>query len=122
MSSSQTEFVEQSDSNSEFNVDDTLAQTPPKKKVKPTKRYCVFSSEWLKKEGMSWLSKVDDFTANCTLCRQSFAVKYDGKSSVSSHAKSTKHKRTIIVQKQNKTLSDFFVKTNKQRGTSCDFS
>ena len=63
---------------------------------------------------MSWLSKVDDFTANCTLCRQSFSVKYDGKSTVSSHAKSTKHKRTIIVQKQNKTLSAFFVKTNSK--------
>ena len=53
MPSSQTEFVEQSDCNSECNVDDTLAQTPPKKKVKSTKRYCVFRSEWLKEEGMS---------------------------------------------------------------------
>ena len=63
---------------------------------------------------MSWPSKVDDFTANCTLCRQSFSVKYGGKSEVSSHAKSTKHKRTIIVQKQNKTLFAFFVKTNSK--------
>ena len=114
MSSSQTEFVEQSDCSSKCNVDDTLAQTPPKKKVKPTKRYCAFRSEWLKEEGMSWLSKVNDFTANYTLCRQSFSVKYDGKSAVSSHAKSTKHKRTIIVQKQNKTLSAFFVKANSE--------
>ena len=50
MSSSQTEFVEQSDSNLECNVDDTLAQTPPKKKIKAAKRYCVFPSEWLKKK------------------------------------------------------------------------
>ena len=77
MSSSQTEFFEQSDCSSECNVNDTLAQTPPKKKVKPTKRYCVFRSEWLKEEGMSWLFKIDDFTANCTLCRQSFSVRYD---------------------------------------------
>ena len=53
MSSSQTEFVEQSDFNSECNVDDTLAQTPPKKKVKPTKRYSVFRSEELKEKGTS---------------------------------------------------------------------
>ena len=64
MSSSQTEFVEQSDCNSECNIDDTLAQTPPKKKVKPDKRYCVFRSKWLKEQGMSWVSKVDNFTAN----------------------------------------------------------
>ena len=43
-----------------------LALTPPKKKVKLAKRYCAFHSEWLK-EGVSWLSKVDDFTANCLL-------------------------------------------------------
>ena len=53
MSSSQTEFVEQSGGNSECNVDDTLAKTPTKKKVKPTKRYCVFRSERLKEGGMS---------------------------------------------------------------------
>ena len=79
MSSSQTELVELSDPSAESNDEDTLAQTPPKKKVKLAKRYCVFRSEWLKEEGMSWLSKVDDFTGNCTLCRQSFSVKYDGK-------------------------------------------
>ena len=65
MSSSQTELVELSDPSAESNNEDTLAQTPPKKKVKLAKRYCVFRSEWLK-EGMSWLSKVDDFTGNCT--------------------------------------------------------
>ena len=63
---------------------------------------------------MSWLSKVGDFTANCTLFRQFFFVKYDGKSAVSRHAKSTKHQRIIIVQKQSKTLSAFFVKTNSK--------
>ena len=63
---------------------------------------------------MSWLSKADDFPTNCTFCRQSFSVKYDGKSAVSSHAKLTKHKRTIIVQKPNKSLSAFFVKTNSK--------
>ena len=115
MPSSQNEFVEQSDSNLECNVDNTLAQTPLKKKVKAAKRYCVFRSEWFKEEGMSWLSKVDDFTPNYTLCRQSFSVKYDGKSAVSSHAKSTKHKKAIIVQKQNNTLSAFFVKTNSKK-------
>ena len=67
MSSSQTELVELSNPSAESNVEDTLAQTPPKKKVKLAKRYCVFHSEWLKEEGMSWLSKVDDFTVNCTL-------------------------------------------------------
>ena len=41
-------------------------------------------------------------------------TKQNVKSAVSSHAKSTKHKRTIIVQKQNKTLSTFFVKTNSK--------
>ena len=82
--------------------------------LRDCKRYCVFRSEWLKEEGMSWLSKVDDFTANCSLCRQSFSVKYDGKSAVSSYAKSTKYKGTIIVQKQNKTWSAFFVKTNSK--------
>ena len=114
MSSLQTEFVVRSDCSSECNVDDTSAQTPPKKKVKPTKQYCVFRSEWLKEEDMSWLPKVDYFTADCTLCRQSFSVKYDGKSAVSSHAKSATHKRIITVQKQSKTLSAFFVKTNSK--------
>ena len=53
MSSSQTELVELSDPSAESNDEDTLAQTPPKKKVKLAKRYCVFRSEWLKEEGMS---------------------------------------------------------------------
>ena len=66
MSSSQTELVELSDPGAESNVEDTLAQTPTKKKVRLAKRYCAFHSEWLK-EGMLWLSKVDDFTANCIL-------------------------------------------------------
>ena len=114
MSSSQTELVELSDPSAESNDEDTLAQTPPKKKVKLAKRYCVFRSEWLKEEGMSWLSKVDDFSGNCTLCRQSFSVKYDGKFAVSSHAKSQKHKRNITLQKENTTLSAFFVKTSSK--------
>ena len=38
MAFSPTEFVEQSDSNLEYNVDDTLVQTSLKKKVKATKR------------------------------------------------------------------------------------
>ena len=63
---------------------------------------------------MSWLSKVDDFTANCTLCRHSFSVKYDGKFTVSSHAKSQKHQKNIISQKENMTLTAFFVKTNSK--------
>ena len=108
MSSLQTEFVEQSDCSSECNVDDTFAQTRPKKKVKPTKRYCVFRSEWLKEEGMSWQSKVADFTANCTLCRQFFSVKYDGKSAVSSHAKSTKHKKDYYCAEAKQNFVCFF--------------
>lgn len=109
MASSQS--IKESGSELESNVDDILTQTPPKKKAK---RYCVFNSDWLAEESLSWLSKVDDFTANCTVCQQSFSVKYDGKSAVSSHAKSTKHKNAIAVQKQNKTLSAFFVKTNSE--------
>ena len=58
MSSSQTELFELSDPSAESNDEDTLAQTPPKNKVKLAERYCVFRSEWLKEEGMSWLSKV----------------------------------------------------------------
>ena len=67
MSSSQTELVKLSDPSAESNVEDILAQTPPKKKVKLVKRYCVFCSEWLDEEGMSCLSKVNDFTANYIL-------------------------------------------------------
>ena len=108
MSSSQTELVELSDPSAESNIKDTLVQTRPKKKVKLAKRYCVIHSERLKEEGMSWLSKVDDFTANCTLCRQSFSVKYNGKFAVSCHAKSQKHKRNIILQIETTTLTAFF--------------
>ena len=39
MSSSQTELVELSDPSAESNVEDTLAQTPPKKKVNLVKSY-----------------------------------------------------------------------------------
>ena len=39
MSSSQTELVELSDPRAESNVEDTLAQTPPKKKVNLVKSY-----------------------------------------------------------------------------------
>ena len=79
-----------------------------KKKVKPAKRYSVFRSEWLKEEGMSWLSKVDDFTANCTLCRQSFSVKYNGKSPVSSHAKSTKKQKDYNCAEAKQNFVCFF--------------
>ena len=44
MSSLQTELVELSDPCAERNVEDTFAQTPPKKKVKLAKRYCFKDS------------------------------------------------------------------------------
>ena len=40
VSSSQTELVELSESSAESNVEDTLAQTLPKKKVQLAQRYC----------------------------------------------------------------------------------
>ena len=83
-------------------------ETPPKKKAK---RYCVFRPEW-KDDGLFWLTKVDDFTANCTVCRQSFSVKYEGKSAVTTHAKSSKHRNSVASQKQSKAISTFFVKKN----------
>ena len=42
MSSSQTKLVELSDPSAESNVEDILAQTPPKKKVKLAKQYMCF--------------------------------------------------------------------------------
>ena len=41
----QTELVELSDPSAQSNDEDTLAQTPPKKKAKLAKRHCVFRSE-----------------------------------------------------------------------------
>lgn len=84
-------------------------ETPPKKKAK---RYCVFRPEWSSEHGWSWLDKIDDFTANCMICHQSFSVKYEGKSAVVTHAESTKHKNAVSSQKQSKAISTFFVKKN----------
>ena len=67
MSSSQTKLVELSDPSAESNVEDILAQTPPNKKVKLAKQYMCFLFRMVKEGGLSWLSKVDDFTANCIL-------------------------------------------------------
>ena len=79
-------------------------ETTPKK---TSKCYCVFHPEWLTEDGLLWLGKIDESTANCTVCRQSFSVKYEGKYAVTTHAESTKHKNTAS-QKQSKAISKKF--------------
>ena len=46
------------------------------------------------------------------ICRQSFSVKYEGKSAVTTHADSMKHKNAVKWQKQSKSISSFFVLKN----------
>jgi len=53
--------------------------------------------------------------ANCTVCRQSFSVKYEGKSAVTTRAESTKHKNVVASQKQCKAIS-FFSEEKYGRG------
>ena len=38
-------------------------ETTPKK---TSKCYCVFHPEWLTEDGLLWLGKIDESTANCT--------------------------------------------------------
>ena len=99
--------TESSDNDNETSVNSV--QTPPKKKAK---RCCLFRREWLLDNDFGWLSQTDDYTANCTICRQSFSVKYEGKSAVTTHAESMKHKNAVKLQKQSKSISSFFVLKN----------
>jgi hypothetical protein len=49
-------------------------------------RVSVFQSFWLKEEKCKdRLQKVNDITANCTLCKSNFTVKYEGFASVRKH-------------------------------------
>ena len=82
---------------------------------KKSKRYCVFRQEWLTEDGLLWLGKIDKSIANYTVCRQSFSVKYEGKSAVTTQAESTKHKNAVASQKQVR-LFQFFCEEKYGRG------
>ena len=88
-----------------------MAANEPKRK----KYLCSFNYEWCKEEAFKiWLRKVDNLTAECSLCHQSFSIKYEGRRALVIHADSQKHKDLVEQQKRSLVLSSFLVK----RGSS----
>uniref|UniRef100_A0A8C4Y930 HAT C-terminal dimerisation domain-containing protein n=2 Tax=Gopherus TaxID=38771 RepID=A0A8C4Y930_9SAUR len=79
--------------------------------VKKKKYYCCYNDNWCKDpDYKNWLRKVDEFTAECILCRQTFSIKYEGRRAVNIHAECTKHKEAVKNQKRTPQIAPFFTK------------
>ena len=89
-----------------------MTENEPKKK----KYLCCFNDRWCKEEGFKiWLRKVDDVTAECSLCYHSFSVKYEGTRALVIYAESQKHKYVVEQQKRTPQLSSFLVKRDSSQ-------
>ena len=67
-----------------------------------------FNEVWLKKEEYKpWLSKIDDFTAKCTLCNVMFTVKHDSEKALRTHNTSKRHKESSSSARSNSLMTSF---------------
>ena len=78
---------------------------------KVNKYLCAFNNKWLNEENCKqWLKKVDEKTANCTLCNSNFTIIYDGFLAIEKHMRNASHvKNSKLILRQN-TINNFFVK------------
>ena len=85
----------------------TQSESPARKKA--SNWSCSFEAEWLENaKYSSWLSKKDDLTDECIVCRQTFPVKYEGRGAVDSHGKSVKHAKAISSTKVKSNVLQLF--------------
>ncbi|XP_038644072.1 uncharacterized protein LOC119960426 [Scyliorhinus canicula] len=76
----------------------TVGGSPQRQAVKRRRKYyCTYNDDWcaLHPEYRPWLRKLNESTAQCLLCHQSFSVKYEGRRAVRGHADCTRHKEAV---------------------------
>lgn len=87
--------------------------SPESKKKKTEKYFTKFQDNWLnRKEYKNWLSKIDTYTAKCTLCSTKFTVKYDGEKAVRKHCTSKEHGKANSQILTNQILTNIFPSTS----------
>jgi hypothetical protein len=71
------------------------------------KRKCVVSESLLKE--FDFLKQaVNEHSAFCSLCQTSFTVASGGRTSVSEHVATKRHKSAVVTQSSNTKVSTFF--------------
>jgi hypothetical protein len=71
------------------------------------KRKCVVSESLLKE--FEFLKQgVNEHSASCSLCQTSFTVASGGRTSVSEHVATKRHKSAVVTQSSNTEVSTFF--------------
>lgn len=79
----------------------------------PNKRltnFTKFNDDWLKKEQYkNWLTKIDNYNANCRICNSTFSIKYKGLNDIKTHFEGKKHKDNETIQNKNQVINSFFV-------------
>lgn len=115
--------IESNDSDSDHcvNLDKvTDSDTPPKKKLK-VKRTCSFQNNYLNDPLFKdWLMKIREDTtkAKCRYCNCTFSIKSEGRSSLTKHMATQKHKTNKDTIDKNKTLEIFSAKSSKTANES----
>jgi hypothetical protein len=54
--------------------------------------------------------KIDEFTANCTLCNKNFTIKYEGYLKIKKHLETNEHKTNSKAKAKQNAINNFFVK------------
>jgi hypothetical protein len=70
---------------------------------------------------LDWLSKEDDKTGRCKVCRESFTVTYDSVKTVGRDAKTESHISKVRANLRSSTVDSYFVKTgtSEKQEVSC---
>jgi hypothetical protein len=78
---------------------------------KVKKRFCFFNNLWLNDEKCKeWLKKIDENTANCTLCNKNFTIKYEGFFTVKKHFETNDHISNSKTRSKQNAINNFFIK------------
>jgi hypothetical protein len=76
-----------------------------------TKRKCTFSSDYEKIDGIKKSRKGDAFFY-CVYCAQDINLESMGKTAITQHQASEKHKNAVRIRKRNQTITDLLPATS----------
>ncbi|XP_077789067.1 uncharacterized protein LOC144328694 isoform X1 [Podarcis muralis] len=81
---------------------------------KKTKRLCKYREKWEKEFSFLKKSRVGHGHAFCTICSCNFSVSHGGRTDVTQHKKSAKHKRGLEAQKHAPAMSTFVTRNTTE--------
>ncbi len=58
--------------------------------------------------------KIDEFTANCTLCNKNFTIKYEGYLKIKKHLETNEHKTNSKAKAKQNAINNFFLSKKTQ--------